>query len=96
MKTIQFKKWVCVLKFGQYHNGRTGIELVSEKDGSPVAVATVNIPDVYLDKDEVIIKNYSENEGMLDTLVNAKIVEPTGRKVHTGFVECDVCKLLVK
>lgn len=94
MKTVQFKKWLCVLKFGQYSNGRTAIELKDSVSGSPVAVATVNVPDVYLEKDEVIIKDYSENEGMLDTLVEAGIVQPTGRKVKSGFVECEVCKLV--
>ncbi len=93
---VQFKKWSCILLFDKYsNNDRTAIELVNEKDGSPVAIATVNIPDVYLEKDEVIIKNYSENNGMIDALIKSGVIEPTGRKVKTGFVECDVCKLLI-
>lgn len=96
-KTIQFKKWNCVLKLGKYdNNDRTAIQLINARDGSPVAVATVNIPDAPLEKDEVIIKNYSENEGMLDALVNAGIVQQTGKKVQSGFVDCDICKLLVQ
>ncbi len=94
--TVQFKKWNCILVLGQYNNGRTAIQLKSSIDGSPVAVATINVPDVYLEKDEVIIKDYSENEGMLDTLVSHGIVEPTGRRVKSGFIECEVCKLVKK
>jgi hypothetical protein len=69
MKTVKFKKWDCVIVYAQYSNGRTAIQLKDDNDGSPVATATINVPDVYLEKDEVIIKDYSENEGMLDTLV---------------------------
>lgn len=97
MKKIKFKKWDCILVFKKYdNNGRTAIELINTRDGSPVAIATVNIPSAPLERDEVIIKNYSENEGMLDALVSNGIVEPTGKKVQSGFVECDVCKLLIK
>ena len=67
------------------------LSLVDEE--GPVATATVNLPDVPLGKNQVLIKNWSENEGMLDALVAAGVVKPTGETVRSGFVEVPVCEL---
>jgi len=98
---IQFKKWDCELVRRQYQNGRVALELVAwqnvpEQDifeGEPVATCTVNLPQYPLAKDEVLIKDYSENEGMLQTLLDAGVVELAGRTVKTGFVVLPVCIL---
>ncbi len=42
---------------------------------------------------EKCLKNWSENEGMLDALVAAGVVKPTGQTVRSGFVEVSVCEL---
>lgn len=94
--TVKFQKWTCVLNFEKYQNDRTAIELVDKKNGEPVLMATVNLPDEHIAKDEVIIKNYSENEGILDILVKAKIISEPLRYLETGHVKVPVCKLLVK
>lgn len=75
-------------------NNRLALELL-EKDGMPYAVATVNVPDVELEADEVIIKNYSENEGILEMLEKEGIVKQTGKSVRTGWVTVPICKLLI-
>jgi len=107
MKIVQFKQWHCQLKFEEYaNNNRVCINLVNadpitEDDiewpaGTvPIATATVNISHVPLTADEIIIKNYSENEGMLNVLVEAGIISKPDRYVKSGFVECPICKLLV-
>lgn len=92
--TVKFKKWECELKFKAYSNGRTAIELVDHIDGSPIAVATVNLPDEPLDESEVFIKDYSENEGMLVALINANIISYPISFVESGFVTIPKCKLL--
>lgn len=92
--TVKFLGVVCVVEFAEYNNGRTAISLIEKKTGYPYSVATVNLPNVPLEKDEVIIKNYSENEGILDALINAGIVSKPIRKEYTGYVTADVCKLL--
>jgi hypothetical protein len=85
----------CTLEYSRYANGRTAIRLWC--DDGPMATATVNVPDYNgLREDEVIIKDYSENEGILDALVSVGIVEDTGRVVDMGYVLGRVCKLLVK
>lgn len=96
---IRFKDWQCDIVKNKYFNGRTAISLVSSIDGDdvckgePIATATVNIPDVALSPDEVIIKNYSENEGVLDVLLKAGIVELSGRTIKSGFVTMPICIL---
>jgi len=101
---IRFKNWNCEIVKHQYNNnGRTALELVAAEDdmeqdiwkGEPIATATVNLSDTPLASDEVIVKDYSENEGMLDTLLKAGVVELTGRTVSTGFVTCPVCVLCI-
>jgi hypothetical protein len=82
------------LKWGTYKNGRKALELVDAFDGDPVCVATVNLPDVPLGEHETIIKDYSENEGVLKFLQANKIVGEVKRWVRTGFVECAVVDIL--
>jgi len=94
-KTIKFKQWECAVIFLSYGNGRTAISLDEVGTGEPIAVASVNLPDATINEDEVIIKNWSENEGVLEALVEAGIVTPL-RKLFTGFVQADVCKLNVE
>ena len=100
---VRFLDCDCEVVKHQYNNGRTALELIiAENDetrelykGEPMATATVNMPSFNLESDEVVIKNYSENEGMLETLIVAGIVTPTGKSISNGFVSCPVCKLLI-
>ena len=81
------------VQWGRYPNGRVALQLVDE-DG-PVVVATVNVPEADLGPDEVCIKDYAENAGVLDLLVLMGVVAPTGRRIPTGFVDVPVARLLV-
>lgn len=93
---VRFKQWTCRVVFTQYQdNHRLAILLLDAETGERIAVATVNIPDEYLQPDEVIIKNYSENEGILPVLEEAGIVAPPHRIVQAGYTHAGVCKLLV-
>lgn len=76
-----------------YGNGRPAITLV-EDDGLTFAVLSVNVPDVHLEPGEVIIKTYSEGEGMLEFLLHHKIVSEPKRWIKTGWVEIPVVDLL--
>ena len=76
-----------------YANGRVAL-MLSDEEGQ-VACATVNLPEHDLKPGEVLIKTWSENEGMLDFLVMNHIVSDLGREVPTGYVSARVCKLLI-
>lgn len=101
---VQFKDWDCKLVKSKYYNGRTALELVAWQDdeanevfeGEPIATCTVNMPNIELKENEVIIKDYSENEGLLATLLDHNVIKLTERVVDTGWVTCHICELIEK
>lgn len=94
MKAVKFNGWNGEVEFGTYNNGRTAITLNDVEDGQPIATATVNIPDEPIEKNEVHIKNYSENQGITESLVEAGIINKPHRKFQQGFVQIEVCNLI--
>lgn len=99
MKTydINTKYWngPVTLKFQQYSNGRRAVSLVTP-DGEPVMTCTVNLPDVIVQEDNVLIKSYSENEGLLEELRRHKIVSRPVEWHNTGHVRVAEVRLLVR
>ena len=95
-KSVKFRNWEADVYVERYkNNGRIAIELIDPDDGEIIAVATINIPQVDLQKNEVIIKNYSENEGMYQALLKAGVIGPAKYYVESGFVTCPVCDCLL-
>ena len=95
-KLVRFKEWVCEMQFGKYPNGRTAIELVDYKTYESIATATVNVPDIELKENEIIIKNYSENEGMFKSLFDARIVKLNRIDTQSEWVDFHICELLIE
>ena len=95
MNTIKFKKWDCKLEFSMYVNKRLRIDLVDAENYTQIATVTKNLPNEDIKPNQVIIKSYNGNEGMIDTLMNANIVSRPIRWVASGHVLMPVCKLLV-
>jgi len=81
------------IELGKYANGRTRITLIDDLDNEPYATATTNLPDVLLLDNEVFIKDYSENEGILYFLTKNNIVVPTDKWATSGHVDIQVCIL---
>lgn len=81
------------IQWGRYPNGRVAIRLLDAE--GPYATATVNVAKADLATDEVIVKDYAENAGMLFLLQEMGVVEPTGRRIPLGFVDAPVARLLV-
>lgn len=85
----------------QYYDGSLALVLICKEDGQTYAKASVNLDSEKhkLKKDEVIIKTYSENEGILDVLLKHKIVKKTGRSVSLltlgGEIQLPVIKVLI-
>jgi len=91
-RKVNFYDELCTVKYGKYKNGRTAIELICE-DGEPMIMATVNVVDYQdLNDNEVIIKDYSENEGVLKALIKAGIITTALKNIPTGFVNVQVCE----
>ena len=97
MITIKFKEWTCFLEFDQYQNNlSTAISLIGlegEYAGEPIATASVNVPNLTLPTDQVAIKDWSENEGVLKALVDAGVVKVL-YQVPTGYAIAHVCQIL--
>jgi hypothetical protein len=80
------------VQYSKYGNGQNAILLNYASNGQSYAVASVAI-DQPLRPDEVAIKNYSENEGILESLLEAGIVSPPHRFISSGFVQIPICKM---
>lgn len=78
--------------FASYQFGQSAALIIREH-GETVAVASVNLAEVKTGY--IAIKNYSENEGVLEWLIENKIVSEPGQYVRSGFVKIPICKLLV-
>lgn len=86
--------YTVYLEKQKYANGRIAL-LLLEMDGSQVSCATCNLPEYKIQSDEIIVKTWSENEPMLNFLVNNGIVEDTGLDLPAGYCKARVCRLLV-
>lgn len=95
MKTVRFGGHECEVRVTR--GTFTRIELRDAHTHEPVAVATLNIPDrpAYIDQvTTVFIKDYSENSGMVDCLVQAGILNtPAEYCTKSGFVTICAYKL---
>jgi len=91
------EKYVGELHLERYSfNDRIALSLVDTSEGfaEPIAFCTVCVPGIPLNEDQVIIKNYSENQGMLKSLIDQEIIANPTSYVN-GFVTLYVCDLLI-
>ena len=86
--------YTLVPHWSKYGNGRVALQLYSVEDGQPYATASVNLPEHNIGPDEIAVKDYSENEGILDSLLKAGLVETPNRYVRSGMVRIPVCKII--
>jgi hypothetical protein len=87
---MNYKGFEVEVTVQNYQNGGKAILLVDKFDHTPVAVATSFIGE--LDTDEVAVKDYSENEGMYEWLLEHDIVRETN-KIVKGFPIAKLNKL---
>lgn len=90
-------KEIIVLK-EQYQFGGTALVLKEYNEGSKewevTLIATTKL-DYYTKDDEVLIKNYSENSGILEWLIINGIVSKPLAVIETGYVQIPLCKVLI-
>lgn len=93
METYKYKDYEVTLSWNKYLNGNTALSLDSQE--GVVADVSVNIEKV--DKDLLVVKNYSENVGMDDFLLENGLVESKVLgKINSGFISAPVYKLSKK
>lgn len=93
MNYVKFCDCQCIPVRMSYDNDRLAIQLVDREDGSLVAKATLNVPEISVGPDEAVIKNYSENEGMLEALQEAGLVLAIVGWAQSRFVTCPIVKI---
>lgn len=89
------KEYDCCLKWLSYNNGNVAIVACDAKSGLPVGKLTVNTPEI-LPPDAVAIKNYSENDGVLESLIDNGVVSEIQHYIPSGYVQIPVCIILNK
>ena len=90
----KFFTWDCDVNFKLYENLRLAILLTDPKDDSPIATASINLPDEELDEDAVFVKEYSENAGMVKTLQDANVItNEIVKTANSGFVTIDAYRM---
>lgn len=84
------------IRAGHFVHARGPIVLFVMDGAGGAHRLNVNLDDgAQLEADEVAIKDYSENEGTLASLVSSGIVAPPHRHYHNGHMEFPICRLLV-
>ena len=92
--TVTFQGQEYELRKTRYPaGGATALILWDSQEHDMAYVATVNVPGYFLRQDEVLIKDYSENQGMLKALEDAGAVKATGMTARSGFVAIPVAEL---
>lgn len=96
MYTFKFgdTEYNCQLEVNDYPNGGKCLDLIDVESGEYVACASVCVPEIFLQPDQILIKNYLENEGVLQQLIDQKVVEFI-KSINIGWVNVEVCKLLI-
>ena len=84
------------------HGGKIGIAFYSDGDAIALTIesdrgveakATVNMPEIDLPANHIILKNWSENEGIPEALEKAGLVELTDKGVDNGFIVAPIAKM---
>lgn len=91
---VKFKDWNCIIEWSLYlENDNIAITLLDEKTKELISMATTNT-GYKNSESNVQIKDWSENKGMWQALVNAGVIEDKViRTIASGYVEVKVAKL---
>lgn len=91
---VKFKKWDCIIEWSIYsQNDNIAIQLIDENTKELISVATTNTGRKN-EEFKVQIKDYSENEGMWQSLVDAGVIKDNiVSTIPTGYVEVKVAEL---
>lgn len=63
--------------------------------GEPFATASLCIPGFPFHQNETAIKNYSENKGILETLLDAGVIEKTDQQALVNLMPVPVVRILI-
>jgi hypothetical protein len=81
---------------GKYHNGEIALQVKDPQTGEALLTVTSCLEEYneHPAEGNVFVKTYSENEGVLECLVDQGVVSEPVRAVQVGWVNFYECKLL--
>lgn len=93
MIKVKYNNHDCLLTLIEYADGHQGLKLIDAESEfqEPYLICSTNFEE--LEDDEVAIKNWSENEGMYQYLLEKNIITKNHRTIFSGFVIAPVCKI---
>lgn len=68
------------------NNGHLALMLSDLEDRAPVAKITISCPELKLGPTEIVVKSYSENEGMVEFLLKNNLIKDKGIRA-SGYPE---------
>ena len=94
-KLFDFLDWSCYAEWAWYDKEQTKRALLvrDNADGQVIAKASLNMPKLKPTVNEVIIKDYAENAGVMDALVHAGVIEPSHLSVKERHVIVHICRV---
>lgn len=93
-KKLTFRNTPCTAHRGTYSGGGLRIYITEDDTNSTLFTASLNMEDRRLKDNQIIIKNYGDNVGILEALRKAGIVGETIRTASVGLEEADIVELL--
>jgi hypothetical protein len=96
---FKFKDYEGFISWGPYeNNGRLSVQMMAPVDGmiQPIVKISVNLPEEEPGVGCFFVRDWLENEGIFDALIEQGVVEDTGRRLPVGNVEAKEARLLMK
>lgn len=90
---IEFKDKDYNLVCFKYFSGRDGILMVESGNKSNSFNATLDIDKIGIKDGTIIVKNHDFNNGLLDALIENKIISKQVHPITFGFTKVYICKL---
>ena len=81
-----------IIKTKYTNNYNTALGILDNNENLE-SLITTNL-DIKLPENQVFLKTWGENDGLLDYLIEQKIIKLTGEKYQSGFVEVLVAEVL--
>lgn len=89
---IEFKGYLMELTVFLYNRGRVGMLMTEKWTKQFHGSITINM-DCNIPNNEILLKNYNENIGIYEALLERNIINPLKRKIRIGNNEAYVCSL---
>ena len=80
------------LHLNRYYNGQLAVFVLSNRK-EPIAEISIKHDSVELAPNEFILKDYSENKGLVSKFLETGLINPTNRFILVGSHLCPICQI---